>query len=341
MVQAVKMKESMNNLESSPKVVELGRQGQIDWRTGIFSIDRLMNLKLPEQSWLVEDWIPEGVITIAGRPKIGKSLMALDLALSIASGGYFLNRQCKQGKVLFFALEDHPRRIQLRLKQFDAKTTQNIGFGFEYKYSPANLILLQEVIRDEGINLVVIDTFSRFFPEADQNDHIQMVDALGNISKLAQDMNISMIMIDHHRKQQLGYSNDPIEDLFGSTGKSSQIDSCLGLYKDGGEYNYSLKIVSRDNYDNDLKLVLNPTDLRFRLMDDPNKIDSNSRKGKIISAIGNLNDKGEIATGTAIATLIGVEASNVSHDLKDLMVREIVRKGEKLGKEQPYELVQK
>jgi len=331
----------MNNLASTKIVGNCDPQSLNCWDPEILSLDQLMDLKFTEQSWLVEDWIPEGVITIAGRPKIGKSLMALDLALSIANGGYFLNRPCKQAKVLFFALEDHPKRIQSRIRQFDAEATQNIGFKFEFKYQPENLILLQDIIQNNKINLVVIDTFSRFFPGADQNDHVQMVDALGNISKLAQDMNISLLMIDHHRKQQLGYSNDPIEDLFGSTGKSSQIDTCLGLYKDGGEYNYSLKMVSRDNPDIDLKLVLNPDDLRFRLIDDPNKIDPKTRKGKIVRAISDLQEKGEKATVTAIARITKVEASNVSHDLKDLCVREIVQKGEKLGKEQPYELVEK
>jgi len=65
------------------------------------------------------------------------------------------------------------------------------------------------------------------------------------------------------------------------------------------------------------------------------------RKGKIISAIYTLNEKGEKATVTAIATITEVEASNVSHDLKDLCMREVVRKAEKVGKEQPYELVGK
>lgn len=336
----MKMKKTMNNLGSSPMVEESVQQSQVNFRNHIFSIDQLMDLKFPEQTWLVKDRIPEGVITIAGRPKIGKSLMALDLALSIASGGNFLNRQCKKGNVLFFALEDHPRRIQSRIKQFDVKTTQDIRFWFDFKYSPVNLDLLQEVIQDNNINLVVIDTFSKFFPEADQNDHNQMIDALGSISKLTQEMNISLILIDHHRKQQLGSSNDPIEDLFGSTGKSSQIDTCLGLYKEGGD-KYSLKMVSRDNLDIDLKLTFDPDDLRFRLSDDPNKIDPNSRKGKIISAIFNLNKQGEKATVTAIAATTEIEASNVSHDLKDLCMREIVRKAEKVGKEQLYELVEK
>ena len=73
----------------------------------------------------------------------------------------------------------------------------------------------------------------------------------------------------------------------------------------------------------------------------PNKIDPKTRKGKIVRAISDLQEKGEKATVTAIARITKVEASNVSHDLKDLCVREIVQKGEKLGKEQPYELVEK
>ncbi len=335
------MTENMTNLASNAMVGTLDNQGFAYRGMEIFSIDQLMKRKFSEQSWLVEDWIPEGVISIAGRPKIGKSLMALDLALSIANGGYFLNRPCKKGKVLFLALEDHPRRIQSRLKQFDAKTTLDINFCFDFKYQTGSLLELEEVIRDNRINLVVMDTFSKFFPGVDQMDHVQMVDVLGSINKLTQALDISLIIIDHHRKQQLGSSNDPIEDLFGSTGKSSQVDTCLGLYKNGRENKYSLKLVSRDNPDIDLKLVLTPEDLRFRLIDDPNKIDPKTRKGKIVRAICDLHAKGEKATITAIATITKVEASNVSHDLKDLCVREIVRKGVKIGKEQPYEIVEK
>lgn len=331
----------MNNLASTTFSEKNESMILTSWSDNIFSVDQLMKLRFPKQSWLVEEWIPEGVITLAGRPKIGKSLMALDLALSIAEGGYFLNRKCKKGKVLFFALEDHPRRIILRVKQFEASQTEDIFFCFEFAYNSQNLFFLKETIQTNRINLVVIDTFSKFFSTADQLDHNQMINALGDINKLAQDVGISILMIDHHRKQQLGSANDPIEDLFGSTGKSSQVDTCLGLYKNGGEHNYSLKMVSRDNPDIDLKLVLHTHDLRFGLAEDPTKIDPKSRKGKILDAISMLDSKGEDATITAIATYTGIEASNVSHDLSDLCVQEKVQKGEKKGREQPYELVER
>ena len=54
---------------------------------------------------------------LAGRPKAGKSWLALNLAEAIANGGKVLGVDVEQGDVLYLALEDNPRRLQQRLDQ--------------------------------------------------------------------------------------------------------------------------------------------------------------------------------------------------------------------------------
>lgn len=62
--------------------------------------------------WVVPDVIPEGLTIIAGKPKLGKSWLVLDIALAAAQGGWTLgDRHCIQGDVLYAALEDGERRL--------------------------------------------------------------------------------------------------------------------------------------------------------------------------------------------------------------------------------------
>jgi RecA-family ATPase len=42
--------------------------------------------------WIVPDILPEGLSMLAGRPKIGKSWAALDIATAVASGGSCLGK---------------------------------------------------------------------------------------------------------------------------------------------------------------------------------------------------------------------------------------------------------
>ena len=67
--------------------------------------------------WAISNLVPEGASILAGRPKIGKSWLTLNLALAVASGGVALGKiPVEAGQVLYLALEDGQRRLQKRLK---------------------------------------------------------------------------------------------------------------------------------------------------------------------------------------------------------------------------------
>ena len=76
----------------------------------------LMAADLPPVRWVVPRVLPEGVTLLAGKPKLGKSWLALGLCVAVASGGVALGtRRVERGEVLYLALEDNRRRLQKRL----------------------------------------------------------------------------------------------------------------------------------------------------------------------------------------------------------------------------------
>jgi AAA domain len=71
------------------------------------------------QNWLIEGlWSAEAVGIIGGEPKCGKSFLALELAVSVASGAPCLRHfpTCQCGPVLLFAAEDAAHIVRARLE---------------------------------------------------------------------------------------------------------------------------------------------------------------------------------------------------------------------------------
>lgn len=78
----------------------------------------LQSKEFPPLRYAVDGYLAEGVTLLAGKPKIGKSWMALDFAMAVAIGSVALGRvRCRQGPVLYCALEDNHRRLQRRMSQ--------------------------------------------------------------------------------------------------------------------------------------------------------------------------------------------------------------------------------
>jgi len=91
--------------------------------TAFPSAAELLAREIPPARWVVPGMVPEGVALLAGKPKLGKSWLALGLCIAVASGGAaFGNMRVEKGSALYLALEDNERRLQFRLKKILAGT---------------------------------------------------------------------------------------------------------------------------------------------------------------------------------------------------------------------------
>lgn len=304
-----------------------------------WTIAELFEAEFPEPRWAIPGIIPEGLTVLAGRPKIGKSWLTLQISHAVGTGGIVLGQKVNQGKVLHLALEDSARRLKTRTEKQNFPRNTDVLFETRWELlSEGGLSKLQTAITTEKYTLVIVDTLSRAIGGSDQMDAGTMNVIMSNLHETANELGIAIILVDHHRKKGLVQNNDPIEDIFGSTGKSGPIDCAVGLYRDRGKSEAILKTALRDNTESELALLWDGQLCCWQSLGPADDVRKDSFKGEIISAMKELKANGETATCTSIAKFIGAQRSNVSTALGELWTLGKVKKGDKTSKEVPYEL---
>src|SRR5262249_38993307 len=83
----------------------------------IVNAQTIQETEYTEPIFVVEKILHEGATIVASRPKFGKSWLALQIGIAVATGMDALGRfrVVRPGRVLYLALEDTPRRIHDRL----------------------------------------------------------------------------------------------------------------------------------------------------------------------------------------------------------------------------------
>jgi hypothetical protein len=89
--------------------------------------------------FIVKGYVVEGATLLGGRPKVGKSWLVLDWALAAARGGFcFGDVHCKEGSVLFLALEDNERRLKARINKILGDSNWPEKFEYATEWPRAN-----------------------------------------------------------------------------------------------------------------------------------------------------------------------------------------------------------
>ena len=313
---------------------DLGQaEGDQDEKT-TWTLDELLDADFPEPTWTVPDYIPVGLVSLAGRPKIGKSWMALQLAIAKGSGGYFLGKVVEKGGVLYLAFEDHGRRLKSRINQIGGKRGAPITFKTDFRPLDGDgLNDLYIEIASGQYQLIIVDTFGRSLTagKLEIKDYSDNVAILSPLQRMAQKHAVTILLVDHHSKIN---GDNPITDLIGSIGKSATFDCVIGLYKEQGKQGAKLMIVGRDQDDVDLAIEFDPVTGCWQSLGDRRSVFEQS----VLDAIKSLVKQGELATTKAISDHIGTNyQGNVSRAITALLADNKIKKLPKEGVLQPYE----
>lgn len=223
-------------------------KGEAETRT-ITAAD-LLALDLPEVSWAVPDIIPEGVTILAGKPKLGKSWLALGLCVAVASGGHALGKkEVEKGESLYLSLEDTSRRLQSRLKKVlnGASAPEGMHVNTEWpRLNEGGAEALDEWLTEHpSCRLVVLDTYSKVKPRAAgrRSAYDEDRDAVAPLDPLVEKHGVSILLVHHVRKMP---AEDPMDEITDSVGLTSGVDGALVLKRDRGEGDAYLHVMGRE-----------------------------------------------------------------------------------------------
>jgi len=302
-----------------------------------WTVADLLAADFPEPRYIVPELLPVGLALLAGRPKLGKSWLALQVAVAVGAGaGRVLGREVPGGHALYIALEDSPRRMRSRLDSLHAGPACNLRI--ETAWPPLNergLGALRDYVEGQHPALVVVDTLTRAFTGRTDWDSVgQATEALAALQSLAMASECAILLIDHHRKTN-GFDADVVDDVLGSTGKAAVADVLWGLYRKRGEPGATLRITGRDLDDSTLGLVFDATTHAWQVDEDTDGVRIGSVQSAIVAA---LRDFGGKATVRELVVYMEKDKGLVSRELAELIAKGVVRK-ETADRFAPYVLL--
>ena len=216
----------------------------------------LMSQPLRPPNFVVDSLLAQGLHILAGSPKVGKSWLALWLAVMVARGEPVWDMATRQGHTLYLCLEDSVLRIQNRLFEITEDAPESVHFCTEC--APIGQGLEEQIetfsVEHPGTVLVIIDTLQMVRPIHDAtyaNDYRD----LSVLKRLADHLGLAILLIHHLRKEK---AEDVFHRISGTTAISGAVDSSFTLVEERrGSGRAKLTCIGRDIEYRELELERN------------------------------------------------------------------------------------
>lgn len=280
-----KLVQESSSVETGTNVSEgIDREFKFELLNGM----EICDMDIPEQSFLVKNLISEcSVNFLSGEEGCGKSLLAMNLALSIAVGAskWLAYDVAKQGKVLYLnnelAFSDFARRLKSMSQSLPARgDISNLIVPKEVPALTECWNTLNEVCEREKPCLIVVDCLY-FAHDKDENDSSQMKALMRQFLALRDRFHLALLLI-HHTKKAARYEKMHNDQMRGSNVFGGITDTVLQVRRSAAD---------------ESKRIIKPT--KFRHVSDEN------RKCKLLSLNNEslwFKDEGETDEGEHIAS---------------------------------------
>ncbi|MDP2644388.1 MAG: AAA family ATPase [Desulfobacterales bacterium] len=160
--------------------------------------------------WLIEGlWADQAVGILGGEPKCCKTFLALDMAVSVASGAACLRcfRVFRTAPVLLFPAEDALSAVRKRLEGICAAAHTRLDALPIYVITAPRLLLdlpqdreqLRQTVARINPALLILDPFIRLH-RSDENASKEVAPLLGYLRQLQRELHVAVLLVHHVRK---------------------------------------------------------------------------------------------------------------------------------------------
>ena len=233
----------------------------------ILTLGALLAEVFAPPNWAIPGILSEGLTVLAGKPKLGKSWLALNLALTIAGGGKAMGTiDVPPGDVLYLALEDRWRRVQDRAR----KVLRGLGaLGQEVgrrlyiavEWPRQHQGGLEEIDRwlqsVERPALVIVDVWAKFRPPShgSRSAYDQDYEHASAFKKVFDERQTSAMVLHHAKKAA---ADDVFDEISGTLGFSGSADGSMVLIRTRNDHEAELALTGRDIEEKRLALEFDP-----------------------------------------------------------------------------------
>jgi hypothetical protein len=187
--------------------------------------------------FLVPGLLPAGrQVSVYARAKEGKSLLALDIALNLATGGNLFGEPNTTGSmsVIYLDMEMTEQDLLERLTDFGYDQSTDLTYLHYFllpELAPLNTVpgarALEHLVDLYEPRLVIIDTLGRFV-EGDENSSDTIRGFYKNTGVFLKKMGVSLLRLDHEGKDSSNGSR-------GSSAKNEDVDVVWRLSRSSGQ----------------------------------------------------------------------------------------------------------
>ena len=208
--------------------------------------ETLMSQPLTPLNFVVDTLLSQGLHILAGSPKVGKSWLALWLAVTVAKGETVWGMGVKQGTTLYLCLEDSTLRIQNRLFEITEDAPASVHFTTNSDTLGKGLEeqLCAFLVEHPDTVLIIIDTLQMIRGTGYDNTYANDYRDLSALKRIADAHGIAILLIHHLRKE---LADDVFSRISGTTAISGAVDSSFTLVEEKrGSGKARLTCVGRD-----------------------------------------------------------------------------------------------
>jgi hypothetical protein len=292
---------------------------------GIITADQLQSAVFAPPLLVVSPLIAEGVTLLAGKPKLGKSWLMLDLARAVASGTMALGAMpVVRGQVLGLFLEDSERRLQARLRklQADARDTWPAELSLATQWSrldQGGISRLETWCRTVvNPKLIMIDTLAKVRPSqgSRRSQYDLDYDVLTGLHRIAHTFQVAIVVAHHTRKAD---ADDVFDTVSGTLGLTGAADTILVLSKKAGKI--VLHARGRDINESETAMQFDGSSGRWITLGAAVDVLVSDERSRIITAL-------ESASEQMAPKELMLATGSTNRNAMDLMLLKMVKEGQ-------------
>ncbi len=219
------------------------------------AVQDIMTDPVGEEAMLIDKIMGKGLGILCAAPKSGKSWLAMDISVCVATGQPLWGYPTRRGTVLHLPLEDTYQRITQRLWKMADEVDGELYFATEAEILANGLLEQLQEFHDghPSLALVVIDTLQMVRNAARDYSYSAEYRDISELKQFADDHGITVLVVHHTRK--MVDANDVMSNVSGTNALTGAADFTWLLARRSRESKCAtLSITGRDVEQREIEL---------------------------------------------------------------------------------------